>query len=129
MSLFVNSVSGISSENKSTLNIRTTMPDELLRHNISDEELTDLADTRRDSLWEGMWVALGSAIGFLPTTIMAFYQAYFKDVPIPISFIDLFQVILFFVSAAIFIVLCIVLRSKSQTATNLVTAIRNRTAN
>ena len=81
----INDLAGIASERESRLRIRTTMPDELLRHDISDEELEALAETRRDHLWEGMWVSLGSAIGFLPTTIISIYSAYVADEKTPIA--------------------------------------------
>ena len=46
--------------------IERTSPDVLLRHDISDEELEKLADTKRDYLWEGKRVALGVFLGVAP---------------------------------------------------------------
>lgn len=51
--------------------ISTTVPDELLRHDISDEELDLLCETRRDNIWEGLWIATGLALGGVPSTIPA----------------------------------------------------------
>lgn len=41
----------ISTDSPTGFTIMETRPDKLLRHSISDEELTMLEDTRRDYLW------------------------------------------------------------------------------
>lgn len=117
-------------EQKEGLKVKTTMPDELLRHNISDEELQVLADMRRDHLWEGMWVALGIFLGFIPTVFSAIKNAYFIEERARISMSggDLIQVILFAASFFIFALLCYIFKNKGKSAGDLVDAIRKRTA-
>lgn len=117
----------ISAEPALGLRIATTMPDELLRHNISDEELQALVDMRRDYLWEGMWVALGIALASSPTAITFLVNYFSNDNLIAISPSDLFHVIVLFVSSAIFGVLCYVTRGKSKSAQELARKIRERT--
>lgn len=57
--------------------ITRTKPDQLIRHDISDEELDMLCEGRKDHVWEGMWTALGVALGTIPTSLANFgkYQA------------------------------------------------------
>jgi uncharacterized membrane protein len=102
------------------------MPDEVLRHNISDEELTMLADARRDNIWEGMWVALGSTVGFLPSAVSTIY-AYIKMENYALPGLDLIQLVLFFVSLTSFLILLFITRNKSRDIKDLVKAIRERT--
>ena len=65
--------------------IERTSPDVLLRHDISDEELDKLADTRRDYLWEGKWVALGVCVGVGPACFDELRDAYFIEPGDPLS--------------------------------------------
>ena len=51
-----------------------SQPDEIIRHDISDEELTTLSDHNVGFLSQGLWVAIGVFIGALPKAATAFYQ-------------------------------------------------------
>lgn len=52
-------------------NIARTLPDELLRHDISDEELDMLCGSRTGGIREGMWAAIGTTAGAIPTGLSA----------------------------------------------------------
>lgn len=118
--------SNISSERDSGFNIRTTLPDELLRHNISDEELTMMSDSKRDNIWEGMWVAIGSTIGFLPSGVSILF-AFSSDESYRMTGLELAQVILFFMSLISAGILVAISKNKLKDIRDLVTAIRERT--
>lgn len=51
--------------------ITRTKPAQLLRHDISDEELDMLCEGRKDRVWEGMWAAVGVALGSIPSSVAA----------------------------------------------------------
>ena len=108
--------------------IERTRPDVLLRHDISEEELDKLAETRRDYLWEGKWVALGVCLGVAPAGIGELVEAYWANPGDPLTVVDLIQVIIFFASAVAFLILWGVMKRKSSDAGDLATAIRERTA-
>ena len=107
--------------------ITRTRPDELRRHDISDEELGILYETRRDYLWEGMWVAAGVALGAAPTCATALISVILKDTEKTFPIGDVVQVVIFFVAIAVFGVLCYSMRNKTRNVRDLVTAIRERT--
>lgn len=104
--------------------ITITRPSELLRHDISDEELESLAEMKRDYLWEGMWVALGLCIGVAPNAVQ-FLWTYKPSAPASPS--DLIHVIAFFCSLLVFCLLAYLMRTKSRDVKSLVKAIRERT--
>lgn len=106
------------------LTIRRTAPDELLRHDISDEELDMLCDSRRDNLSEGMWACIGGALGGVPSAIPALVHYWNSTTPMPLS--DLLQIIVFAVAGAIGFVLWHICSSRSGRATSLQAEIRNR---
>lgn len=107
--------------------ISRTTPDELLRHDISDEELNMLGDMRRDYLWEGMWVALGITLGVAPASMFALITSYGGEQNIALSLTDLAQTIIFFTALVGFGILCWVMKSKSKIARDLVRKIKDRT--
>jgi hypothetical protein len=76
--------------------IRTTLPDEVLRHDISDEELDMLGDTKRGFFHEFMWAAFSGAIGAGPAALHSIGMAYFVGKPEPISGFRLLEIVLFF---------------------------------
>ena len=97
--------------------ITTTMPDEIPRHNISDEQLAMLIDMRRDYLWEGMWGALGVSLASAVAAIASIIGHFSKSEPMSVA--GLFYIVVFFVSTAIFGVLCYVTWGKSRSAVAL----------
>lgn len=74
--------------------IKRTQPDDLVRHDISDEDLTTLSDTKRGGLWEAMWIALGMSAGFAGTAVSAIVGRFSGDEVQPISAGDLAQAII-----------------------------------
>ena len=107
--------------------ITTTRPDELLRHDISDEELGILFDMKRDHIWKGMWVALGLGVGAAPAAFAAIRSSFWTQPPAEFTAADLIQVILCVVGLAVGGVLSFVMRNKGRDARDLGTAIRERT--
>jgi len=107
--------------------VERTSPDQLLRHDISDEELGILSDMRRDHTWEGMWASLALATGAAPNAIAAIWQGYAATPSVPIGAVDLIQTIFFFVGLVLAGVLFLITRSRAKTAADLVTEIRGRT--
>lgn len=118
----------ISTAPASGYTVSRTSPDELLRHDISDEELGALGDMRRDYIWEGKWVAMGVALGAGPNCISALRDAYGTD-PKPMPFGDLWYIVIFSVAFVAFGILWWTMRSKSKGAKDLVEEIRARTKN
>lgn len=108
--------------------VQRTAPQTILRHDISDEELGNLSEMRRDHIWEGMWAALALATGAAPNAIAAICSAYVKEPPVPMGGVDLIQVIFLFVGAAIAGVLYLIAKSRAKTATDLASEIRARTS-
>jgi hypothetical protein len=75
------------------IEIITTQPARLLRHNISDEQLEMLAATNRDGLSEAMWAMVGASIGLLSAAGEAIWRAYIETPPTPISVLHLLEII------------------------------------
>ena len=103
-----------------------THPDELLRHDISDEELEALCNMKRGPLYEGKWTAIGLFIGGLPQTIQAIYSAYIIDEKVAISMWDLTAIVVVGISAALFGVLHFVVSDTQEVADKLLEKIKNR---
>jgi hypothetical protein len=108
--------------------IKTTQPDELLRHNISDEDLEMLKDTNRDGLEGAFWGCFGAALASLPPSCESLLKAYIESPSTPLTIVHLAEIIIFIATAAISIALYIVSNSRSKRATTLVEKIRARTA-
>lgn len=103
-----------------------TRPQTLLRHEISDEELTMLSSYNKDYLLEAIWGCIGAAVGFLIPTIEAIKKAYFSSQTGLIEFIDLVQIILFSVAVIIAGVIFFIRKNSNKSSTKLVDEIRNR---
>ena len=104
--------------------IATTAPDELLRHNISDEELEMLCESRSDGATEGYWVAMGAMAASAPAAIPA--MIHYPASAIPMSLTDLVQIVVFWVAACLLIVLHLIRSGRGNSGSNLRTQIRNR---
>ena len=107
--------------------IRTTMPDEILRHEISDEELGMLGATRKDYTVELAYVLLGAVLGSIMPTLRHIYGSYLAKEIVPLSGFDFIETCLF----VLFLGGCAIAfyatsQKKSQRDT-LVEAIRKRT--
>lgn len=109
------------------LSIRTTLPDVLFRHNISDEQLTMLSEYKRDHLLEAKWAAAGGFFGSASPAISAIWDAYIAEPAIMMPAGDFVQVLIFFGALIAFGILQYAGRNKSRDVNTLVKAIRDRT--
>jgi hypothetical protein len=71
--------------------VKTTVPAELIRHNISDEELGMLGQQNREGLSEALWAFVAGFLAALPAALEALYNAYLAEEHIPISILHLGQ--------------------------------------
>lgn len=104
--------------------IACTMPDQLLRHNISDEELDVLCDPPRDDMRELKWAAFGALFSSIPGAADALLGYSPTE---PVGRLALFQIVVLFVSAAVWLVLQFAVRRRTRTAHDKRTEIRART--
>lgn len=107
--------------------ITRSQPDEIVRHDISDEELISLSDLRRGYLWEGMWVALGVFLGVAPTAVSVVADSYTGEEYLPIEIGDLIQIVICSCAILSFLILAYVLKDKTKNARDLLERIRTRT--
>ena len=106
--------------------IIVSRPDEIIRHEIADEELQMLSDLRRDWTMEAFWGFSGAAIGAVKGAFSALSAAYGEDTEKPMPSGDLFEIILFFVCFFLAAILLTVSQSRGSRASDLVKTIRNR---
>jgi len=106
--------------------IKTTRPDAIKRHDISDEELEMLANDSPGRLSNAFWTFCGGAIAAAGPCFEALHGAYFASPVAPLSGVDLSQVVTFMVSAAVAVALGLVERERSKRASSLVQKIRRR---
>lgn len=107
--------------------VRTTMPDEILRHSISDEELWMLGATRKENTVEIAYVLLGAVLGSAMPTLRRVYSSYWAEAKSPLSGIDLIEICLFFAFFAGCVISFYATSQKKSARDNLVEAIRKRT--
>lgn len=110
----------------SKLQIITTVPQFILRHSISDEELEMISSSQTSSLENFMWACFGAAAGGLISTIRDIKAAYYDALGMPLDVIQMIEVIFFFVSAAAFILLFFICRRSNAEQKALVKRIRDR---
>lgn len=104
----------------------TTFPDEFIRHDISDEELTILCHGGKQSnLKSLMWCGFGVSGGF-STTIIKIIDTYWNDPNQSIKPYDLLIVILFVLILLISFILFFFTNYKTNEADELAAKIRNR---
>ena len=106
--------------------ISLSQPDEIVRHDISDEELQMLSDLKRNWMMEAFWGFLGAALGAAKGGFSALFTAYGEGKASPMPTGDLFEVILFFVCFALGGLLLVVSLSRSSRTGKLVNKIRDR---
>lgn len=105
--------------------IKRTMPDELIRHDISDEELDMLCDGRKDSAWEAMWVALGLSCGALPGSISAVMFYLDKQ---EITAVNLVTLLICVAAIVLSLALFLICQGRSGISRSLKARIRGRTS-
>lgn len=106
--------------------ISTTMPDELLRHDISDEELDVLCDPSRDELWELKWAAFGAFLATVPSAVEGLYR-YSSSANKEMSVLTLIQLAITLVALAIWLVLRFVVPQRTAKSIDKRDQIRART--
>lgn len=107
---------------------RTTMPDEILRHNISDEDLTMFGDASRDGLSEAMWAMFGAAIGFAPSAFSGIWSAYLETPRTPLNGLQQIEIICFIAALAIAITISSVAKRRGNKTEAKIKQIRDRTS-
>lgn len=105
--------------------VRTTQPDEILRHSISDEELDRLCEAKSDLVFEMLLIAVGTAIGSLTGALGAI--AVYLDDPSQLSVSSLGEMLLCSMAVAITLVLVVVNRKRTDRSVSLRENIRSRT--
>ena len=85
-----------SSVSNTSIKVFITQPDELLRHNISDDELSRLCENKKGFLQDAFWVAVGGGLGSAAPGISAIINYFAKSPDAPklpdiISFVILFM--------------------------------------
>ena len=109
-----------------SIKISTSLPDEIHRHNISDEELDVLCDPSRDELWETKWAAVGAFLGTAPSAIQTGWN-YWNSETSKLSIIGLVEILIMVVALAIWFVLRFVVSQKKSTSQEKRDEIRTRT--
>lgn len=108
--------------------IKTTMPDELLRHDISDEELDKLGDNQRGLFHEFMWASLTGAFGSAWGVFEALHGAFFVSPRTPLSGYAVWELTIFVVFAALAMFSgVLVVRESTKGGSTLKDQIRTRT--
>jgi hypothetical protein len=106
--------------------ILTTQPAQLLRHNISDEELEMLGATNRDGLSEALWGCVGAAIALLSPVAEALWKAYIETPSTGLTILHLFEVAAFIGTSSVAITISVVSSSRGKRAQGIISDIRGR---
>ena len=104
--------------------VTTTRPDQILRHDISDEELDVLTSSKSN---EAMWTFIGIAGGAFVPAAYSFVDAFIKDHATPLNWIGLLQIILLVGGGGIALALKISGGQKTAPAIAKAQEIRERT--
>jgi hypothetical protein len=105
-------------------NMVTTTPDHILRHDISDEEMTILMSGDNSSERDVLLTAIGIAVGAVAPAMSAI--AKFRDGKEALNGLDLVQSGIFVAAAVVALVMAFVRWKSPHTAANLAAAIRQR---
>jgi hypothetical protein len=107
--------------------IATSYPDQILRHNISDEELDMLCEQRKEHTREMMWASIGVVGGALPGTIAGTITYIWGEKSGTVAPENLAQIIFFFVGLALGTAAYFIQARRGANAVDLKDAIRART--
>lgn len=108
--------------------IKTSQPDSLLRHNISDEQLQMLSDLKRDGLYQLGWAAVGGVAGSVVPAIEAVWRSYAETPAHPLTVVGLLNIAVLLISLTAAGISFPVARSRAQAASDLVKQIRTQPA-
>jgi hypothetical protein len=107
--------------------LATSYPSQIVRHNISDEELDMLCEQRRDHVREYLWVALGAMAGAFPAALGGLVRYFFGEDAGQLPIDALAQVIIFFVGGVVAAVTWHIQADRGNAGAELKDAIRART--
>jgi hypothetical protein len=117
--------SAIAGPQQSAYDIVRTKPDEILRHDISDDELTRLTETKTGYLSDALWAFVGGVIGSSPGAIGAGIN-YFRDAGRTLPVAGLGQLLILAVCVGAASVLAILAIKRERQRTTLLETIRAR---
>lgn len=106
--------------------IFTSLPEKIQRHNISDEELDMLCESRTDFVLEIMLIAAGTAIGTVPSALSSIYYYFSTGKSDKIAMGDFFSIVVFFCAVVLFFSVRLIYNRKSARSTSLRASIRDR---
>lgn len=107
--------------------VRTTLPNEVLRHDISDEELEMFRHWRTDNLTDILLTALGAAIGSFVGASKNVYNCFWKVDGPPLDFPGLLEITVFGISLSILLVCWLVASKRGGSFDRKISDIRTRT--
>jgi len=108
--------------------IQTSQPDIILRHDISDEELDMLCQSRSDMALELLLVSFGSALGTLPVAVPTLFKAFTTGGAVSITAGPLLQSLIFIASMTCLTATAIVYARRANSSKSLRDSIRKRTS-
>lgn len=117
--------SSITSVQQSAYDIVRTRPDEILRHDISDDELSRLTESKTGFLGDALWALVGGVIGSSPGALKA-TAAYLSSPERTLPMADLSQIVVLALCFGAASVLAVIALNKERVRTSLVETIRAR---
>jgi len=106
--------------------IVTTQPPVLIRHSISDEELSMFVNLGKGGFSDFMWICVGAVIGLIAPTFEKIYHAIFADEKIPLNALGIIEIIVFTIAITGAIITKIVSKDRKNTVERLAEEIRGR---
>jgi hypothetical protein len=105
--------------------IRTTQPQSILRHNISDEQLDALVNANRDGLADWMWGFAGIAVGLFPASLESVIAAYSSSQPTPLSVTNLGEIVACAVCLSLAVIIRLISGSRKNRSEEIARQIRS----
>lgn len=113
-----------SSQVRHTYETKTTMPDIVLRHDISDDELDKLDGSQISNFNQSKWAGIGLIVGTLSSVVCAFVEFFQKNQNFRLN--DVLQVAIFSIGASMAIICGLISSKKGNEVSRLKKEIRNR---
>lgn len=107
--------------------IHTSTPSMLVRHSISDEELSMLCEKSKDFVQELFWAALGVVVGSLPSALVTLFSLKKVDGNISLTVEGFVHIVFLFVGMSALLITGWLSYRRHKRSTNLETSIRTRT--
>ena len=119
-------IRGLSFDADASYNVNRTKPDFLLRHDISDEELTMIQTGNRRFMHDVLWVSLGTFVGALAPSVAAVSRISSRETAFGI--LELIECLICAGGLSVFIAMLLVLKNTPSIARNIADEIRQRSA-